>query len=118
MKILWVEYCLSGNYIRLNFMDWSNPGGNFLGGNYRGWGFPGWELSGWELSWVGIFLDGNFPDGDCLVGIVRVAIFRVGVFLVPRLLFKNTFLKLAQTRSSQFLNELKLHLSKMKTNFN
>ena len=113
MKILWVEYCLSGNYIRLNFMDWSNPGGNFLGGNYCGWGFPGWELSGWELSWVGIFLDGNFPDGDCLVGIIRV-----GVFLVPRLLFKNTFLKLAQTRSSQFLNELKLHLSKMKTNFN
>ena len=67
---------------------------------------------------MGIFLDGNFPDGDCPVGIIRVAIFRVGVFLAPRLLFKNTFLKLAQTRSSQFLNELKLHLSKMKTNFN
>ena len=66
------------NCIRRNFLDWNNPGGNFLGGNcpggsYPGWEFSGWKLSKWELSWVAIFR----------VGIIRVAIFRVGVFMLP-----------------------------------
>ena len=91
------EYCLGGNYIRQNFLDCNNLGGNFPGGSYRGW----------ELSWVGIFrvgvaLGGNRP-GECYpgwqfslvgvfrVGIVRggiiqVGIFRVGVFLVPKVI--------------------------------
>ena len=99
-----VENCLGGNYIRWNFLDCENPGGNFLGGNfsggsYPGWEFFGWELSEWELSWVGIFqvgvtLGGNFLGGNCLGGncsgwsypwwkFSLVVVFRVGVFLVP-----------------------------------
>ena len=31
-----VEYCLGGNYIRRNFLDCNNPGGNFPGGSYPG----------------------------------------------------------------------------------
>ena len=104
-----VEFCLGGNYITWNFLDYNNPGGNFLGGNfpggsYPGWEFSRWEFSRWELSWlgifrlgivrVGVFLVGNFPGGNCPVGsypgwelseggIIRVWIFWVGVFLVP-----------------------------------
>ena len=40
-----VEYCLGGNYIRQNFLDWSNPGGNFPGENCPGRSYPGWEFS-------------------------------------------------------------------------
>ena len=63
------EYCLGGNYIRRNFLDCNNPGGNFPGGNfpggsYPGWEFSRWEFSRWELSWVEIFW----------VGIVRVGV--------------------------------------------
>ena len=60
-----VEYCLGGNYIRRNFLDCNNPGGNFPGGSYPGWEFSRWEFSRWELSWmgilqVGVILGGNF----------------------------------------------------------
>ena len=65
-----VEYCLGGKYIRRNFLDCNNPGGNFLGGNFPGRNFPGgsypgwefsrWGFSRWELSWVGIFFGGGF----------------------------------------------------------
>ena len=78
-----VEYYLGGNYIRRNFLDCSNPGGNFPGGSYRGWEFSGWELSGWELSWVGIFFGGGFLGGNSPGGIIRVAIFWVGVSMLP-----------------------------------
>ena len=93
-----VEYCLSRNYIIMNFwirvirvaifwvviiLGGSFPGGNCPSGSYPGWEFIRWELSGWELSWVGIFLGGNFTCGNCPVGIVRVICFRVVVLLVP-----------------------------------
>ena len=73
-----VEYCLGGKYIRRNFLDCNNPGGNFLGGNFPGRNFPGgsypgwefsrWGFSRWELSWVGIFFGGGFSDGNCAGG--------------------------------------------------
>ena len=79
MGIYQVEYCLGGNCIRRNFLDWNNPGGNFLGGNYPGLGEN--LLSGWELSWVVIFWMGIVWVGIFRVGILWVGIFRVGVIL-------------------------------------
>ena len=49
MKILWVEYCLSGNYtgvIRVGiFWVVIIVGGDFPGGNCPGGSYPGWEFS-------------------------------------------------------------------------
>ena len=63
MRISQVEYCLGGNCIRRNFLDWNNPGGS-----YPGWGFSGWELSG------GNHPGGNFPSGSFHVTVEKTTV--------------------------------------------
>ena len=61
MGIYQVEYCLGGNYIRRNFLDWNNPGGNFLGDYYSGGDGGFWVAK----ARVGVILGGNFTGGNC-----------------------------------------------------
>ena len=67
---------MGGDYIRRNFLDYNNLGGNFPDGSYLGGNFPG------EIVRVGVILGRNCPGGSypgwdfSLVGVFRVGIVR------------------------------------------